>query len=173
MSAHLIRTIRETFVDKSVSELRNIYESRDLSQWSPAAIEAARQLLLERGESNVDDRPVVELPSEPKKVPVGQTCPSCGGTEFTPTRPTAWVAFAPDRICTTCETRYSLPTPLWAGLLFILIGLPLVGLCVALLLASASGAFHAARVVPVAVIGVVGALSLVHGCRSLFSVGRT
>jgi hypothetical protein len=32
------------------------------------------------------------------------------------------VAFAADRICTTCETRYTLPTPRWASLLFLVIG---------------------------------------------------
>lgn len=58
-------------------------------------------------------------------IPVSRTCPACGGQEYTLRKPKAFVAFADDRECKACSTRYSPPTPLWAGIVFLLCGLAL------------------------------------------------
>jgi hypothetical protein len=60
--------------------------------------------------------------------PIGKDCPQCRSTEYTTCRPEGFVAFVKDRVCKSCNTRYTPPTPPWAGVAFILIGLPLAGL---------------------------------------------
>jgi hypothetical protein len=61
--------------------------------------------------------------------PVSKTCPNCGTKEFSRQKPERFVAFAPDRICVRCWKRYTPPTPVWAGLLFIFsaMALPILG----------------------------------------------
>jgi hypothetical protein len=55
--------------------------------------------------------------------PVSQECPKCHGIEFTRVRPEEGrVAFTDDRVCKSCGTRYTPPTPLWAAGLFIVVG---------------------------------------------------
>jgi RNA polymerase subunit RPABC4/transcription elongation factor Spt4 len=63
------------------------------------------------------------------KLPISKACPNCGNSEFSRQKSKRFVAFAPDRICAQCETRYTPPTPVWAGLLFIFaaIALPVLG----------------------------------------------
>ena len=53
------------------------------------------------------------------KYPVSRKCPKCHGTDFKRVRPEGRVAFTDDRVCKSCGTRY---TPLWAAVLFIVIG---------------------------------------------------
>lgn len=54
--------------------------------------------------------------------PISERCPRCGGKEHIKQEPGTYIAFVSDRICTGCETRYTPPTPAWAGMLFILLG---------------------------------------------------
>lgn len=56
-------------------------------------------------------------------------CPTCGNRAFEAVRPVQFVAFRNDRRCTACDTRYSPPTPVWAALLFIVLGLTFVVGC--------------------------------------------
>ena len=60
--------------------------------------------------------------------PVSRTCPKCGSKKYTKRAAEAFVSFAPDRICTKCGYRYTPPTPKWAGVVFIICGLALMGL---------------------------------------------
>jgi hypothetical protein len=55
--------------------------------------------------------------------PVSRVCPSCGHAEFKARRPERLVAFTWDRVCKACGTRYTPPTPLWAGVVFLAVGL--------------------------------------------------
>ena len=57
--------------------------------------------------------------------PIRRVCPQCGSKEYTVRRPKEFVAFADDRVCKGCLTRYSPPTPTWAASLFLLSGLAL------------------------------------------------
>jgi hypothetical protein len=57
-----------------------------------------------------------------KKYPVSKKCPQCHGMEFTRAKPERPIEFADDRVCKTCGTRYTPPTPLWAAVLFFAIG---------------------------------------------------
>jgi hypothetical protein len=56
------------------------------------------------------------------KYPESRECPNCHGIEFKRVRPEGRVAFTDDRVCKSCGTRYTPPTPLWAAALFIVIG---------------------------------------------------
>jgi hypothetical protein len=62
--------------------------------------------------------------------PISATCPQGGGTEYTRRKPKRLVAFVSDRVCRACNTRYTPPTPVWAGVLFLPGGLtlPFLGL---------------------------------------------
>ena len=106
-------------------------------------------------------------------VAVATNRPSCGGAAFRRVKPRALIAFASDRVCKACGTRYTPPTPLWAALLFILTGTLFGGLGVSILLVGAyvSAVNHTKldetpTLFPFGLI-VVGALVIVHGVRCL------
>ena len=69
---------------------------------------------------NLDGAPA---PKRVRNGLVSAVCPNCKGTQFRKVKPDRWIAFAPDRACLACHTRYVLPTPAWAATLFIVIGL--------------------------------------------------
>jgi hypothetical protein len=54
------------------------------------------------------------------RYPIGNVCPQCGGKEYTLRKPKDLVAFSADRVCKGCLTRYSPPTPVWGGVVFLL-----------------------------------------------------
>lgn len=60
------------------------------------------------------------------RFPVSRVCPGCQSGAFRSVRPRDFVAFGWDRVCKGCGTRYSPPTPRWAGFAFILMGIPLM-----------------------------------------------
>lgn len=106
-------------------------------------------------------------------IPVSKVCPSCGGTRYTTRRPKATVAFISDRVCIDCNTRYSPPTPTWAGIVFLLAGLLLIILGFGAILldviviimrrnhASALSMFFNGA------LGVMGLLAFIFGVKSL------
>jgi len=55
--------------------------------------------------------------------PVSVICPSCKSTDFTTRRPKHLIAFAKDRVCKSCQTRYVPPTPIWGSLAILGVGL--------------------------------------------------
>jgi hypothetical protein len=62
--------------------------------------------------------------AEPSRsYPPSRRCPRCGEERHKPAEADAWIASLADRVCLTCGCRYSPPTPLWAVLVLILIGL--------------------------------------------------
>lgn len=56
------------------------------------------------------------------KFPISRKCPKCQGIDFKRVKPETRIAFTDDRVCKSCGTRYTPPTPLWAAVLFIVIG---------------------------------------------------
>lgn len=54
---------------------------------------------------------------------VSSICPSCRHAEYTEVKPDNFVAFANDRVCARCGSRYSPPVPWWAGFLGVASGL--------------------------------------------------
>jgi hypothetical protein len=74
------------------------------------------------------------------KFPISTVCPQCGGKEYTRKAPTSFVAFTSDRVCKACQTRYSPPTPLWGGLVFVLAA-PILGILGLVLIALLFGTF--------------------------------
>jgi hypothetical protein len=61
------------------------------------------------------------------KYPVSMACPKCQGVRYKKEKPEALVAFVPDRVCEACGTRYTPPTPRWAGGLIMLCGVGMLG----------------------------------------------
>jgi hypothetical protein len=105
--------------------------------------------------------------------PVSKVCPQCGHTEFRQTRPESWVAFGWDRICKSCNTRYTPPTPVWAGVVFILAGLPLAGMGLLTLIGiTLSGPVGLPNLLCWGPLGLAGLLSIIHGIRSLANPGK-
>ena len=66
--------------------------------------------------------PPAPAPPATGKPPISKVCPHCGGQTYTRIAPSSSVAFAKDRVCKQCGMRYSPPTPLWAAIIFIVIG---------------------------------------------------
>jgi hypothetical protein len=124
-----------------------------------------------------------ELPSEPlpvreppfsaplTKYPVGHVCPACQSSGYKQVRPDRWVTFTWDRLCKSCGTWYTPPTPLWGSVIFILAGLPLAAFGLfAVVIGLARG-----NPIPIAcegAFGLLGVLAIVHGVRSLVYRGR-
>jgi hypothetical protein len=61
----------------------------------------------------------------PTRYRVGEVCPACQSPGYRQVRPDRWIAFRWDRVCKSCNTRYTPPTPPWAGGGFLVAGLPL------------------------------------------------
>ena len=68
----------------------------------------------------------------PPSYPVSQNCPQCGSAAFKRVKPDAELAFASDRVCKECGTRYTPPTPAWARMVFVGLGLVFLVVGVAL-----------------------------------------
>ena len=108
-------------------------------------------------------------------VRVAAVCPKCGDTKYRTRRPNRWIAFVQDRICKSCKTQYAPPTPLWAGIVFILVGL---------LLGGVFGVSGALRILPSAnpiglpglifdgALALLGLLAILHGIRRLVLRGK-
>jgi hypothetical protein len=103
--------------------------------------------------------------------PISRFCPDCGGGEFRTARPNRWVAFTQDRICEPCGIRYTPPTPWWAGVVFIIVGIALAGFG----LFGVVAGLAQGNPIPVAcegLLSLLGFLAIVQGIRSLVSPGR-
>ena len=90
-------------------------------------------------------------------------CPKCGASAFRRVKADRLVAFADDRVCGACGARYTPPTPVWAGIAFIVCGfaLPVLGLVLAGLLfglASLPGLGCAGAFLVLAVVVFVGGI---------------
>jgi hypothetical protein len=107
-----------------------------------------------------------------RSYPVSKVCPKCANTEYKRRKPDKWIAFTADRVCTACQTRYTPPTPTWAGVVFILVGLALAGVG---FLGVIIGLLRGLEGVPAMIcegsVGVIGVLAMVHGVKSLINQG--
>lgn len=104
-------------------------------------------------------------------VPVGSVCLACGHAAFKGAASQKWVAYVHDRVCLACGTRYTPPTPAWARVAMTMVGLALLAV------ALVGGYFSAAAGDVIALglegfFGVLGALALRHGVRSLIRPGK-
>jgi hypothetical protein len=104
--------------------------------------------------------------------PVSAVCPNCGGKEFRTTRPERWIAYTLDRVCKSCGTRYSPPTPRWAGIIFIILGFPLVAIGLFGVVASLMQGSPCPLVCE-GPLGFLGILAIAHGIHTLTSPERT
>ena len=103
------------------------------------------------------------------KHPICTVCPGCGCPRFTRTRPDQFIAFAQDRSCTACGTRYTPPTPVWGAYIFIAIGALLaLGCFFSLLLGVVSGNYLG--LLTNGAVAIVGVLCVAYGIRSLQQV---
>ena len=118
--------------------------------------------------------PTIEYTPPPTRFPVSKVCPACGSTEFKQVRPNTWIAFSWDRVCKGCNTRYTPPTPIWAGIVFIVIGLPLLSMsAVDIFIRLINGQMAGvAGIGCTALLGILGLLAMIHGIRSLANPGK-
>ena len=110
-----------------------------------------------------------------ERIAISKVCPSCGGGEYRKVRSRRWIAFSDDHVCLSCETRYSPPTPLWAGVVFALGG-AIVFVAGAAFVVVDLVALLNGRADPIGLAISVGLLALgvaagVHGVRALFFPG--
>jgi hypothetical protein len=105
--------------------------------------------------------------------PVATSCPHCGCKEFRRVKVNRPVAFTDDRECAACGSRYTPPTPAWAAVVFILLGVLItaggatgVGFYLFLVEKGLIGGIHLG--VSTAVTG-IGLTCTVFGIRSLKS----
>lgn len=107
-------------------------------------------------------------------VPIAKECPRCGSRCYRKVRPSRTVAFAKDRVCSDCQTRYSPPTPVWGAVVFLLAGLVLAGVGgIGILFRVASGnPMMLPGLLCEGLIAAAGVLALIHGIRSLVRPGE-
>lgn len=97
------------------------------------------------------------------KYPIAKVCPSCGETSFKRAPVKTGVCFAPDRICKACGTRYTPPTPPWAGTVFVLAGLLLASVGLYLIFFGNGKGFDTIFGLLPALMGIA---AIVHGVRT-------
>ena len=101
------------------------------------------------------------------KYPIAKVCPQCGGTNYDTKAPGGFMpAFTMDRICKACGTRYTPPTPAWAGIVFIVIGLLLAGFSGIALLPTLAGREGTHIPACEIVLGIMGVACVVYGITS-------
>jgi hypothetical protein len=108
------------------------------------------------------------------KYPISRICPSCGEDSFKRARPKAAVSFASDRICRACGTRYTPPTPAWAGVVFVLAGLPmafygLLGVFLGVFFGGTPEKGGPFGLLIFLVLALAGIIAIVHGVRSFIN----
>jgi hypothetical protein len=106
------------------------------------------------------------------RYPISECCPRCGSREYTRRKPETAIAFSDDRVCNRCQARYTPPTPVWAGVVFILIGTVLVAPSAFVHIVHflrPSGSFVSGFSVGCATAwpALIGIIAIVHGVRSL------
>lgn len=118
--------------------------------------------------------PVAERPKPADGYPVSAGCPECGGRAYRTRRPDRFLTFVSDRVCTDCGTRYTPPTPRWAAVVFLAVGVPLAGislLSIALRLASGNP-LMIPGIACEGFLGALGGLAVVQGVRALWRPGQ-
>jgi hypothetical protein len=107
------------------------------------------------------------------KYPINETCPKCGQTTFKGVRPETFVAFANDRICLGCGTRYTPPTPPWAAIVFLIVGTGFVLFALLIAVEGRAGGCmgEMAYFAGFTSLG-VGIACVIHGIRTLKNLGE-
>jgi hypothetical protein len=102
--------------------------------------------------------------------PVSIHWPSCQANEYKTVKPETKVAFLPDRVCSACGTRYTPPTPMWAAILFIVLGLLGTAVLLTMLFGSTAGPIRSGLWIYFGLVPCL--LCVVYGFRSLIRKGR-
>lgn len=102
---------------------------------------------------------------------VSRLCPRCGNASYLGRRPQTLIAFTWDRVGNAGGTRYTPPTPAWAAMVFLLVGLPLAILGLyGCNFAVAHGNW--VSLLPTAFFGFLGLLACIQGVRILVRAGE-
>jgi hypothetical protein len=100
-------------------------------------------------------------------LPACTACPRCGNAEHHKVKPRSFVYFKVDRLCTKCPTYYSPPTPIWASVLFIVLGGGMAVIGLPLLFLGLQKASSFAVLFYGGVLSAIGLLCAVQGIRYL------
>jgi hypothetical protein len=105
---------------------------------------------------------------------ISPVCPKCQSRDYKKVRPQSWVAFGKDRLCTTCFCRYTPPTPLWAGPVFLVVGLLLAVVCGLIAVASLlqGRVTDPIGTVVFGALAILGMAAIAHGVRVLVYPAR-
>jgi hypothetical protein len=107
------------------------------------------------------------------KRPVAKACPECGSGAYRSCKPQGSVAFASDQECKACGTRYKPPTPWWAAVVFLAVGLGMLGGgAAAFLLLLSHPAPNPIGLALTACLAVVGGGVIWHGVRAMLWPGQ-
>ena len=106
------------------------------------------------------------------KYPLAKVCPRCGNAGYRRIRPETTAAFTYDRICKACGVRYTPPTPLWAAVVFIVVGsllaLPFsISIIGAFLSMGSNPSPRLVGLICPMVITAIGVASIIHGIKAL------
>ena len=105
--------------------------------------------------------------------PISRVCPQCGGESYEKRRPEGWIAFDSDRVCTACGMRYTPPTPIWAAIVFILVGVLLAGAFgLSWIIGFAVGRLPGPALACEGFLIFLGIMAIIFGFRSLLRVGQ-
>lgn len=120
--------------------------------------------------------PVMRSHAQPgtRNYPISRVCPNCGHAEYKSRRPERFVAFTWDRVCKACETRYTPPTPIWAAVIFLLIGFLLAGFGFfsVLIRIIRGNVLGIPAMACEGFLGVFGILAIVQGLRAFIRPGK-
>jgi hypothetical protein len=103
------------------------------------------------------------------KYPIASNCPQCGSKDFKRVKVEDRIAFTEDRKCTACGTRYTPPTPAWAAVVFILLGILIaaVGIVFGFAFLIRKDDVRLRDLVYGTILTVFGLSAIIYGIRSL------
>jgi hypothetical protein len=102
--------------------------------------------------------------------PISKVCPQCGSREYTTQRPDRFFTLDLDRVCKACETRYTPPTSIAAGVGLLLVGI--LGVFGAVYTVGDLLKGNMPEAIGGAVVGLLGVLALIHGIRVMIWPGQ-
>ncbi len=106
--------------------------------------------------------------------PIGEQCPTCGSADHRTVLPNYLLTSTHDRVCLSCQTRYSRPTSMGAAAVMIAAGLILAAICgfAAYLRLGGFGFWQIPALVFEIACGYVGLVAILRGVAAILRPGK-